>query len=643
MYPNTNPTRWNSCRTAILGAAFLLLALVSPQAAVADPPPPGIPGDFGDAPEGITAYSNVDGFSVIGQFPSRRSGTIGAVHHTGRAPSSNFFLGQSVDYEWDAIGEPCNGTEYEADEPGTLNDCDAGIANIQLYTINSFGLEEALFGPGSEPFLGPSGTLAVWGQGPGTDIDLWVTNNSPQTAYLNALFDWDQDGTWTIGSPAAPSGLSPAGISSTTAFPWTITWNRAITNFPIPPFFSGWFSSLNPHAFIISGRGGFVWGRFTITAFTISAGGGGGNGSGSSGWSGGGNFGGGESEDYLFRVGDPEGGAAQWPGEYGDAPEAALAYPNTGVFGDFPTCTGGNNGFIKHGATNGMYFGPSWDHENDGNADDCPFFTWDDDEKQMDGDAGLTMPGAWTIQNGQEVFLGQAQSPSEIGPECSVAYWGTDIDIMINNLTAGAAYVNVLFDFNGDGVWGGQYGCPTTGALVNEYPVVNALILPGSSGLLSQLVGPGPLQLGGQRSVWARFTITDQPAWPNWTGTGMFNNGETEDYLLRVGQTGTAGTERLNPADIGLQLTQNVPNPVVGGRTRIDLNLDTAGPAQLDLFDVTGRLVRTLASDTFEAGRLSIEWDGRDASGMEVPSGIYLYRLASGGRTVSKKLIVAEK
>ncbi|MDZ4804529.1 MAG: hypothetical protein SGI90_06700 [Candidatus Eisenbacteria bacterium] len=51
----------------------------------------------------------------------------------------------------------------------------------------------------------------------------------------------------------------------------------------------------------------------------------------------------------------------------------------------------------------------------------------------------------------------------------------------------------------------------------------------------------------------------------------------------------------------------------------------------------------TLVKDTFDAGSLSIEWDGRDGAGSEVPSDIYLYRLTAGGHTVSKKLIVAEK
>ncbi|MFN8176935.1 MAG: FlgD immunoglobulin-like domain containing protein [bacterium] len=61
----------------------------------------------------------------------------------------------------------------------------------------------------------------------------------------------------------------------------------------------------------------------------------------------------------------------------------------------------------------------------------------------------------------------------------------------------------------------------------------------------------------------------------------------------------------------------------------------------LALYDVSGRLVRTLASGDFVAGRQLATWDGRDAGGRSVANGIYFLRSISGGQDASLKVVVA--
>ena len=61
---------------------------------------------------------------------------------------------------------------------------------------------------------------------------------------------------------------------------------------------------------------------------------------------------------------------------------------------------------------------------------------------------------------------------------------------------------------------------------------------------------------------------------------------------------------------------------------------------ELTIYDVQGRLVRTLASRWFEPGRRFIHWDGRDNRGNPVASGIYVYRLVTPGFTDSKKMVL---
>ena len=71
-------------------------------------------------------------------------------------------------------------------------------------------------------------------------------------------------------------------------------------------------------------------------------------------------------------------------------------------------------------------------------------------------------------------------------------------------------------------------------------------------------------------------------------------------------------------------------------RTRTVLAWDLAqrGPVTLRVYDVSGRLVRSLVrSAVLEAGRHSIEWDGRDDGGAPTTAGLYFGRLEAGGRS----------
>lgn len=68
--------------------------------------------------------------------------------------------------------------------------------------------------------------------------------------------------------------------------------------------------------------------------------------------------------------------------------------------------------------------------------------------------------------------------------------------------------------------------------------------------------------------------------------------------------------------------------------------LPQAGPVDVQLFDVTGRHVRTLADGWREAGRGELTWDLRDRSGSVVPTGMYLMRARLGGRDWSRQVLV---
>jgi flagellar hook assembly protein FlgD len=89
---------------------------------------------------------------------------------------------------------------------------------------------------------------------------------------------------------------------------------------------------------------------------------------------------------------------------------------------------------------------------------------------------------------------------------------------------------------------------------------------------------------------------------------------------------------------LSFALEQNHPNPF-NPVTNISFSLDTGSDVTLRVYDLTGRVVKTLVDRRMRAGEHSQEWDGRSETGDEVASGIYFYRLTAGGRTLTRKAV----
>jgi flagellar hook assembly protein FlgD len=60
----------------------------------------------------------------------------------------------------------------------------------------------------------------------------------------------------------------------------------------------------------------------------------------------------------------------------------------------------------------------------------------------------------------------------------------------------------------------------------------------------------------------------------------------------------------------------------------------------LEILNASGRRVCSLLQDARSSGEMRVAWDGRDARGRELPSGVYFARLGAGGRTVMEKVIL---
>jgi hypothetical protein len=82
------------------------------------------------------------------------------------------------------------------------------------------------------------------------------------------------------------------------------------------------------------------------------------------------------------------------------------------------------------------------------------------------------------------------------------------------------------------------------------------------------------------------------------------------------------------------------PNPF-NPRTTLTFALARSGPVELGIYDLQGRLVRSLASGAHEAGEHTLLWNGTDDRGRALPSGVYLARFAGEGRSDARKLVLA--
>jgi len=89
-----------------------------------------------------------------------------------------------------------------------------------------------------------------------------------------------------------------------------------------------------------------------------------------------------------------------------------------------------------------------------------------------------------------------------------------------------------------------------------------------------------------------------------------------------------------------VMLRSVAPNPC-NPRTTVTFVLEQAGHVDLALYDVAGRLVRTLLGGHHEAGEHRVVWDGRDDQGRAVSSGTYLCRVRAGGSMESRGLVLA--
>ena len=121
---------------------------------------------------------------------------------------------------------------------------------------------------------------------------------------------------------------------------------------------------------------------------------------------------------------------------------------------------------------------------------------------------------------------------------------------------------------------------------------------------------------------------TDFDSW------NYYGNAQGAQFSIQV--TSTVGVEDLPIAGVALDPAQ--PNPFVT-HSRIEYSLAAAGPVRLEVFDLNGRHLATLVSETLPPGRHATTWNGRADNGRKVASGVYFVRLQAAGKTLSQRVV----
>jgi len=110
------------------------------------------------------------------------------------------------------------------------------------------------------------------------------------------------------------------------------------------------------------------------------------------------------------------------------------------------------------------------------------------------------------------------------------------------------------------------------------------------------------------------------------------------DSMLAMSQV-MSPTQPEAPLPKSFKLYPVYPNPF-NSTTRIHFDVPTSSKVKIIVYDALGRRVATLADKNFQAGSYHIEWNGNNASGMKVSSGVYFVSMRSPSFVATKKAVL---
>lgn len=114
---------------------------------------------------------------------------------------------------------------------------------------------------------------------------------------------------------------------------------------------------------------------------------------------------------------------------------------------------------------------------------------------------------------------------------------------------------------------------------------------------------------------------------------------QAEMAMQRLFDLTIVGIQDDTQLPIRYVLHQNYPNPF-NPKTTIRFDIPQVSDITLEIFNIKGQKVRTLAQNKMHTGFHSIQWDGTNDQGIPLASGMYFYRLDTGKFRSVKKLVL---
>jgi flagellar hook assembly protein FlgD len=111
------------------------------------------------------------------------------------------------------------------------------------------------------------------------------------------------------------------------------------------------------------------------------------------------------------------------------------------------------------------------------------------------------------------------------------------------------------------------------------------------------------------------------------------------DYLKTTFKESTSNEEMGLDNPQNIKLKQNYPNPF-NPSTTISFSLDKPANIHLIIYSADGTEIASLVNGYQTEGKHSVVWNGTDANGIEVSSGIYFYTLKTDKKAVTKKMLL---
>ncbi|MDQ7064218.1 MAG: T9SS type A sorting domain-containing protein [candidate division KSB1 bacterium] len=144
-----------------------------------------------------------------------------------------------------------------------------------------------------------------------------------------------------------------------------------------------------------------------------------------------------------------------------------------------------------------------------------------------------------------------------------------------------------------------------------------------SGDILQQTAGPS-----WSNVRFIKVETVESPSWVSWSEIEILSSLPTSIELPEV-----------KPAIDGFGLSQNYPNPF-NPNTTIMFWLERRSHVTLAIYDLLGRSVIKLVDSVLNPGSHNVVWNGKNAKGRQVKSGVYFYKVTIGGLSETKKLLL---